>query len=224
MSGDIADLVLGVAGRLGFKVERPDGPPQRSEPEPLQRVSRWAETLQRSLGTIPAEFQWARTLDAPDLATRTDPRALARVRAADPHVMTIFGGPSRAGKTSLATALFASRLYPARWPDGLWAPAARLILEAVRETKLGEDSPGLARARRAEVLLLDDLGEELEIENSRGLISDLIGSRHREHKTTIVTTGFPVNVLASRYGEGIRERLTEKGRALSVQCRRERTL
>ncbi|NUP13790.1 MAG: ATP-binding protein [Polyangiaceae bacterium] len=200
--------------------ERPVPPPD--DVEEAKRVAARARGMDgrtRALESIPPEFRWCR-LDAVELAERSDPRAVARAKASPRVIVTTITGQARQGKTNLATALFVDHLEVARPPTGLWVDAAELITEAVRETKLGNEPPLLERARRVSVLLLDELGGELEGDASRTLVEQLITKRHREHKPTLVTTGLPRDVFERRYSYSVFGRLTEPDRALVLVVER----
>jgi DNA replication protein DnaC len=165
---------------------------------------------------IPAEFAWA-TLDAPNLAERIEFEAIEAARVNTMHVVLI-AGHTGAGKTTLGTALFRREAEARR--SGLWVAVNRLVTETVRETKLGNEGDLYAYAKRARVVLLDDLGTEEQTDAARAIIEDILAERHRRHLVTIVTTGLKRDAIVKRYGTGIDRRLTEIGRTTVITMRK----
>lgn len=168
----------------------------------------------RSITTsMPAEFRWAR-LGCAEMATRC-PVAADWQRFDGAHSVTLLAGPKGSGKTSLGSALYRAKLE-ALTGRGCWI-AANDLAASVRETRLGAMPQAIAIARSCAVLLLDDLGQEAQNEDSRAAIEGVISERHRTHRPTIVTTGLRADMIAARYGDGVLRRLSEKGRALVIR-------
>lgn len=215
---DIAELVRSIAIRCGAALERdPSRIPSRPEAPPA--VLREQHRIEQRLCTIeaiPEEHRQMR-LVGPELmeVIPWNRAAIEQVRKAPPAIVTTFVGISRSGKSTLATALYVSRIDPQR-PVGQWVKAARIIAEATRECPLGVEPPALTRCRKTPLLLVDDLGQETESDAARTLLYDLLDERHAARRPTIVTTGLTKELLLKRYGAGMVERLTEKGRAFVV--------
>lgn len=196
---------------------------RRAEKAEIETEER-ARRTKLLLRSIPEESRWA-TLDAPELAERVRLRqsrtkapdgsiawerpridAMAARIIAHPGWLT-FWGPARSGKTSLAVACLRAR------GRGLFVSSSSLAV-ARAQYGLGEgEAPLVAKALRASLLLLDDLGEE-QLTNSP--ICDVLKERFRRSAPTWVTTGLVGAELGARYGQGIRERLTEAPRAWIV--------
>jgi hypothetical protein len=218
----IGEFVATIASRAtGKPVPLPEGLPRRPEP-PAEFVKRTQREDSRfaTLAAIPEEFRGAR-LASDELAKLCfDRTAIERVRKAAPTLLAFFAGASRAGKTTLATALYVHRVTASSWPSGQWVRAQRLMIEATREVPRGSVPRGLEMARNTGVLLLDDLGKEAATDEARALIEDLVMERHDAHRPTIVTTGLTKDELQRRYGAGMVERLTDGSRALVVEVKK----
>lgn len=174
-----------------------------------------------AIAHIPKEFRGA-SFDA-----HVDPVA-ARIAKHQRPGMVLFYGPSRAGKTTLATALYKLELERREWFGGAWIGANDMVLEAMR-AKFGTHPPLVRRAIECSLLLLDDLGEEPGGDVAKSLVLQVIASRQRRHRATIVTTGLPERQtvsktgqvtlgLVERYGDGLVQRLTEFGRTCVIEC------
>jgi hypothetical protein len=221
VAASIGGLVRSVAGRLGARLEVHDGLPRRPEAPPDRvHADRWVSARFAALRQIPERHAGAR-FGTPELARFVaDRRAIERARevADDPkgHPFVVLVGPSDAGKTSLATAVYAVRAE--RLAAGVWAKADRAITEA-RECKIGTIPPLLARCRETRNLLLDDLGQEPEGDVQRSQIYDLLDEREAAGLSTIITSGMLRAQLQARYGEGLVNRLVERGTAIELRPR-----
>lgn len=178
-----------------------------------------AERASRVLGGIPADMRWS-SFGSADLRRRCSRGRPAAIHEAanSTRLFVVFVGDRGSGKTSLATAVYRADVEAAGGIGGCWVGAERLIVEALRESRLGSVAPLMNRARQARTLLLDDLGQEPEHEDSRALIADLVLGRWRDQKFTIVTTGLDESRIMARYGSGIHRRLTERGRVDVIVC------
>ncbi len=147
-------------------------------------------------------------LDSPLLTQWVRPAsAIATARAAMRSGVTSFTllGRAGGGKTSLAAGLghgFALR-------TGLEVAflLATELAGARASCHLGEVPSEVTTALETDVLILDDLGSERG--KGPGDVSDVLFSRHAHEQITIVTSGFELDVLESRYGSGIRRRLED---------------
>jgi DNA replication protein DnaC len=71
-------------------------------------------------------------------------------------------------------------------------------------------------AARAEVLVMDDLGQEVPTDRVRGLLFEVIDTRYREGRPSIVTSNFSDAALADRIGGAVVSRLYETCRGLRL--------
>lgn len=130
-------------------------------------------------------------------------------------------GPSRAGKTTgmvhgaitLVERSIVERKY---WPVPMFARAVDLA-NARRKHGLGAgDPPLIEQASTAQLLLLDDLGQEVKWDSTMFEVAD---ARYAAGLPTWTTSGLTFQQLTDRYGEAHTARLLEsgtKGRLVSV--------
>lgn len=173
---------------------------------------------------IPQRYRWAK-LDAPELVTRAhvvpcrwydDATSCASRLVSSSMIAALLLGPAGSGKTSLAVA--ASRAV-----RGAFFVKAEALERARIEHRAGDaDSPLVLRAKRAPLLILDDLGQDKP--SSISAVEAVILARHDAELRTWVTTGLdaasPVGTypaLESRYGAGVVRRLTERGVARVIR-------
>lgn len=165
-----------------------------------------------SLETIPAEFRWA-TLNAPAIRDRVaNPAALTLAPAARDSRRVVFVGPSGAGKTSLAAAIFRARVEAVPEASAVFTPVWRLTMARARSED--SDPELLARCKRCDLLILDDLAERQTVPSDP--VPDLIRERHAEAKATWVTTYMSLEQVAARYGDDIARRIFQ--RSLLIDC------
>lgn len=67
-----------------------------------------------------------------------------------------------------------------------------------------------------EVLLIDDLGAEIDTPGSRAFFSRLIDFRHRRKLTTIITTNLALKAWAERYGSRIVDRISDNSTIIEL--------
>lgn len=153
---------------------------------------------------LPSHFDWA-TLDAPELLAqrvkyhRPIPETARRLLAAANAILV---GPTGSGKTSFAVACIR-----ARTPRCLFVSADELSEFGERKDELAE------RAKRTRLLLLDDLGTD--VDNANNVITQVIQHRHNRGATTWITTGLSQSQLDRRYGEAfVRRGVKEAARFL----------
>jgi hypothetical protein len=171
------------------------------------------------------------TLDHPQLrdwVKCTEALAKARKCAVLNHdnpcawsVLLILGGTGF-GKTTLGTAVFrflADRvLAPGAtkadedFVGGMHWVNAKTLARARRESPLGTPPAQMERARRATVLMLDDLGQEAPCDKDD--LVDVLTERQQDLRPTIVTYGYEYNSLTARYGAHLLRRLTERAHVL----------
>lgn len=186
-----------------------------------EHVEKRAALLARARESIPRRFRWAR-LNAPELAKRlrATPKVIeaawACLSGANPIVTIV--GQSGSGKTSLACAMLAEiieagadlacdpkLLERARFA---WFADAPQLAIARKEYRLGGGAPDeVLRARRASVLVLDELGRDGKAELDVGKI---IHEREAACALTIVTTWLDEAGVLAAYDGGLARRLFRK--------------
>ena len=132
-------------------------------------------------------------------------------------------GPPGSGKSVLAACLMAGRL--ARGKPALWL-AMRDIIPALRKKPKPGDAVArlLARARDAELLVLDGLGvPEITRKSQRAALVDLIGHRLDHHtlmspRLTCVTTPFATPVFRGDV-TGLASLITRATLGIELRCR-----
>lgn len=151
---------------------------------------------------IPPAYRDAR-LDAPWLVKLVKSRNIEAARRAVGARRVVFTGLPGAGKTSLAVAMMRARLDPgARFID-----AVELGMSGIQHGA-GDGAPAIVDlARRASLVLLDDLGEETT--SSMSQVPVVIAARHNDDLPIWVTTGRDANAIGSRYGGGRFRRIFE---------------
>jgi DNA replication protein DnaC len=81
------------------------------------------------------------------------------------------------------------------------------IAAARRCHPLGEGEPALlVAATEAELLLLDDLGQDSKHDNS---VFEVLDARYDAQLPTVVTSGFPLAEISARYGQALVRRIIE---------------
>lgn len=131
-----------------------------------------------------------------------------------PHVIWI--GKAGAGKSSLAAAALRE------WTRGsmrssMFAPVRRLA-SARSQHKLGAgEAPYIARAMSVSMLLIDDLGGEVDGDVKSSAISDIIRERVEAGKALWITTGLGRNELEKCYDGGAIRRLFEHSFAIHLK-------
>jgi DNA replication protein DnaC len=172
-----------------------------------------ADRLAAFVATVPESYRWATATDHLEIQLRVRPTDLASVLALPADcAMALLAGRAGAGKTVIATAR--GRQLVDAGHRVLFVSAPDLAF-GMRESRLGQTFDMLERAKRAPVAILDDLGTE-----PAGLsdaVVDLLFGRHAQSRRTIVTTGLSKSQIATRYGDGVLRRVSEKGRAIVVQ-------
>lgn len=188
---------------------------QRLERE--RREHRDLDQRRMSFARIPPRYAWA-TFDAPELAARVrDRRAVLAARAltvgrTDRIVLV---GNAGSGKTSLACCIL--RTLMARGVASRFVTAGDLAV-ARRHAALGLEAPEVDRALDAEVLLIDDLGENDPI-TAHSAVGHVIHTRHARELATVITTARTSDELDAKYGSGITRRMFEGAKRVEVALR-----
>jgi DNA replication protein DnaC len=178
-----------------------------------RRVKRLWEAREMTLSAVPEGFRWA-TLDAPELLARIgdDASLLARATAAIHASRVLFLGKSGKGKTSLAIAMMRARVEAIAKP-GVFILATDLATARARQS-LGSESPEIAAARTAKLLVLDDLGTDMQTPTSA--VSEIVFHRHAHQRPTWITTWLSEEQMIARYGDGFARRVMEGARI--IEC------
>lgn len=173
---------------------------------------------------IPPRYRWAR-IGAPELDQRaavvpsrwyaSATECASRMASSDTLAVLLMG-VAGAGKTSVAVA--AMRAVP----GSLFVKAEALDRARIEHRSGDGDAPLVVRAKRAPVLVIDDLGQDKP--TSISAVEAVILARHDAELRTWVTTGldaasqgggFPK--LEERYGAGVTRRLTQSGVARVIR-------
>ncbi len=175
----------------------------------------------RWTGLVPKRFLWARP-GAAEMASRCRPvrkdgtRATVEeaIRAIENHQgPVIVMGPPGSGKTSLAIAAMRS-LYDKRVRLVRYVDAFALGLARIQHPAGSGEAPIVEAAMSANLLLVDDIGQERQTQNNA--VPDVLLSRHADDLQTWITTGETMEQLAAKYGGGVARRIREG--ALVVRC------
>ena len=68
------------------------------------------------------------------------------------------------------------------------------------------------------LLVLDDLGEEVNTPSTKATISEIINERYNRNSITIITSNLSMTDIESRYSKRVQERLANKSTTTIVQC------
>ncbi len=174
--------------------------------EDAEHVAREARVA--TAASLPTRFVLAGGLDGVELSARIDAVGLARARAIDLvglDRVTLLG-PAGAGKTTLAAAL-AMAWASIHGRAAEFVPAVDLGV-ARQQHGLGEGEPRrVLQAMAAPLLVLDDVGQEVEI--GVPVVAHVLQHRYDHVKSTVATSGLTVDQLVARYGSGVARRLLE---------------
>lgn len=154
---------------------------------------------------IPRAYLWA-TFDAPLLAERVAMLERHRAKLMELPPRAVLVGPAGSGKSSVLAAMVRLGASRGRWPR--FAHAFELA-RARAVHRLGDGEPEqVTRCMNADILALDDLGNERKTELSA--VEDVVFERHAEDLPLWVTTPFGPDELAKRYGDGLARRVYER--------------
>lgn len=170
-------------------------------------------------------FQWARP-EAPELAQRVrpvdaqgkhPPLSLVLAALVDWYGPAYFTGAAGSGKTSLAVAALRGH-FERHDRSVLFVPAYKLGVARIQHPA-GQGEPDVVRrALKADLLLLDDVGAELQTANNA--VPFVLQARHDANRPTWVTTGETKDQLAEKYGAGVQRRITERARIIRCEPRK----
>ncbi len=165
--------------------------------------------------SVPEEYRGTTFADA-RLERLVGPGALSAARALVRRSAVIYG-PSGAGKTRLAVAVFHAHLSAAAIPPipadlaaaeaQLAAAASSRYVRAHRLARALDWTPEARAYRIADLLLIDDLGLGFDGPAEVATLCDLIIDRADCRRPTLVTTSLAPEAIATRYGDGVARRL-----------------
>jgi DNA replication protein DnaC len=177
-----------------------------------------AQKLAAARASVPEKHRSAR-FGTPELARYVNaPQAvLERARALLDRPVILIHGAAGTGKTTLACALLQHVIEAGadtrcsgdvfdRARDARFVEAYELSMARAAHRLGQDDPPAVAAAMRASVLVLDELGRE---DTRNRDVESVIHRRHRENRTTIITTWLSIDDIRTRYDEGIYRRLCE---------------
>jgi DNA replication protein DnaC len=203
------------AGGCGSKMHRPDvfcsacDERRRAEEE---RRGRQRATLR----AVPKGFQWA-SFEAPELVSRVrDAAALEKAKAAalKGAGRIVLTGPAGLGKTVLGVCILRV-LADARGIIGGFVDGYELAV-ARAHAELGAEAPLVDSAMRAGVLVLDDIGTGKA--TTHDATADVIHRRHAEELPTVFTTGFSLEEIRTKFGDGIARRIFEGSTVIELKA------
>ena len=103
------------------------------------------------------------------------------------------------------------RIEPHWDEEFYWSEHAQDGTEWLTAFDICFDKPSLYAARDAAVLIIDDLGCEVDSPTNRAIINDLISQRYANKKSTIITSNLTPFEMNDRYKERMHERITQTG-------------
>lgn len=157
-------------------------------------------------------FQALEALPPAEQARRVkDPTGIERAKAAHDAKRVVLAGPAGVGKTVLATCLL--RSWNDRGIHGAFVDSFELAT-ARAKCRLGDEALEVERATAAPVLVLDDL---LAKGGPHDAAPDVLHARHARQKTTIITTGFSMQDVKNKLGDGIARRVYEGATIIELQ-------
>jgi DNA replication protein DnaC len=170
-----------------------------------------ADLRSRALKALipPKELNWALAAK-PTMALEAARRWISDTSS--PYLALL--GPPGTGKSVAAAIVLLGRLREStwngdatgieRWPV-MWVQAGELT----RVSAFGDSHTDWLKAMRgAELLCLDDLGDEAT-ELGKAQLVDVVLARHRTGRRTIVTSNLRADAIRKRYGDALVDRIRE---------------
>jgi hypothetical protein len=139
-------------------------------------------------------------------------RASESIRcSALPRRSLVFSGPLGVGKTGMLTPVL--RHYLGQGQPALWIEFYDFCLEVQSGYKDGTANNKLVAARRAPLILLDDVGDverrEPETDDKRRILWSVLNGRHGDDLPTLVTTNLDERGFRCQFGGRVSDRLWE---------------
>lgn len=136
----------------------------------------------------------------------------------------IVSGRFGTGKTGMLTPVL--RNFVAAGKVGLWIEAKEFTKEVQQGYKSGDSETKLEAAKRADIILLDDLGDPGRVDDSGKLLAEtndridilyrLINHRHNHALPMLITTNLSGAELSAQIGERVFNRIIESCAWLSM--------
>ena len=163
-------------------------------------------------GLWPKFPRWPRLATPEDRKAAMKPALATAAEAWDGSGLLLLG-PTGAGKTTAvvhaAECLIRRSIEQKKLPPAIRYTKATTLNAARRQHALGQgEAPEITRAIGAQVLVIDDLGQEKAADDVWYTILD---ARYEADRATVVTSGFPLPALHERYGEHLVRRVVEAG-------------
>lgn len=227
---DDPEPIEAIMGRIKFAALTPEQYAERERKE-LERAAREAERQvqareQEWMRLVGKRYAWA-TPAAPELVKRCHPQRTAGGSATPGEAIdailahegnVVLRGLPGAGKTSLLVAALRVRFNRADWRTRLvMADATDLGVCRIQHPAGQGEAPLVEAAMVANLLLLDDLGNERQTQNNA--VPDVIMSRHRDDLPIWFTTGETREQVAAKYGGGVMRRVFDG--ALVIEMRKD---
>lgn len=187
---------------------------ERRQQQLLQAAIRSARLRRSDLGQTFATF---RVLASNRAAFRACLEYATSYRPGETDHGLIILGPVGTGKSHLASAIL--NHLRQRQVAGLLKVDVSELLNEMRNT-VAEGQPAgslLEAAKAAELLVLDDLGQEYQTEWARSVLGELINARYLDRRPLIVTTNLDLEALQRALGERVSSRLLGTSKVLVVE-------
>jgi DNA replication protein DnaC len=123
----------------------------------------------------------------------------------------VLSGDFGRGKTGLLTPVLRHHVEQGR--TGLWVEVYDFIAEVQRGYSDGQSNARMDAAQRADIILLDDLGDKArgkeETDDRRRIVYQLINYRHNHKLPMLITTNLTGKEMAVQFGARTFERIVE---------------
>ncbi len=128
-----------------------------------------------------------------------------------PRRSLVLSGPLGVGKTGILTPVL--RHYLEQGQPALWIEFYDFCLEVQSGYKDGTANQKLVAARKAPLILLDDVGDVerqgQETDDKRRILWSVLNARHGEDRPTLVTTNLDESGFRRQFGGRVSDRLWE---------------
>lgn len=204
-----------------------DGPYLCDHCATMSSVNRHDKNYEAASMSVPPRYRWAR---------RKSEELVKRVSHGGAAIRDVFEGvveqgkngyihgPTGTGKTSVSVAALhevidLGRIEGAplevRTRSALARFAAAMDLTlAAQQTRFGTGAvPEITAAKRATILVLDDIGKEADTRT----VFEVIDERYRNGLQTVITTNLEIQECDRRYGQGLVRRVIEGGLYLHLK-------
>lgn len=177
----------------------------------IQKLAGRAQTLKKQ-SNLGERFD-GRTFATFDKNREPDAYANASAYAEMDNLFTergngrIFIGGTGTGKTHLAASI--TNVLVGREIPVLFATASEHLTKIKNEFDTPDDGKYLERMKGATMLVIDDLGSELDTEWSQSILYDVVNYRYEHLLPLIITTNLSARDIRDVYGERVYSRLLQ---------------